>query len=110
MLKIATTLILLVLLPAQAMAISRYASTEMACEDVRAIIRSEGAVILRYPSKRDQSLELFDRYVSDSRFCEYEERAMRTTVPAADTDSCRVFMCRVLDSNKGGRLVILPRR
>jgi hypothetical protein len=40
------------LFAAEAQAISRYNSTSMSCDEVRATVRSEGAVVLRYRSTR----------------------------------------------------------
>lgn len=104
----ALPLLLLTAAAADAQAISRYTSTDMPCEEVRATIRNEGAAIMRYTSKRGN--QLFARYVRDSRYCEYEERARTTYIPAADTDSCRVFMCVKIDFDNGGPLTILPQR
>ena len=42
----------LTLLPLQAQAISRYNSTSMSCAQVRATVRAEGAVIMRWRSSR----------------------------------------------------------
>ena len=100
-------LLALALLPSEVLAISRYDSMTMLCEDLRASIRSEGAAIVRYGSKRSQ--DLYQRFVRDSRYCEYEERARTIYIPAADTDSCRVFHCVTIDRGNSGPLTILPR-
>ena len=49
------------LLAAEAQAISRYNSTSMSCDEVQARVYGEGAVILRYRSRRDPSLPLYGR-------------------------------------------------
>lgn len=108
--RLACLLLMLSVLPATAQPVSRYESAALACEDLRSKVREEGAVILRYNSRKNPSLELYGRFVRDSRYCEYEERAKTTYVPAADTDSCRVFHCVVIDRDSGGPLTILPRQ
>ncbi|MBL8584853.1 MAG: hypothetical protein JNL61_21815 [Rhizobiaceae bacterium] len=108
--RVAFIFLVLSIVPAEADAISRLESTSLACEDLRAKVREEGAVILRFNSKKDPSIELYERFVRDSRYCEYVERAKTTYVPAADTDSCRVFHCVAIDRDNGGPLTILPRR
>lgn len=82
---------------AEAQAISRYNSTSMSCDEVRATVRGEGAVILRYRSTRNPSLQLYDRYVSDRRYCNFDEAAETAFVPAADTKSCLVRKCVQVD-------------
>jgi hypothetical protein len=108
--RLAFLFLMLSVLPAGAQGISRYESVTMECEELRSRVREEGAVILRYKAKKNASIELFGRFVRDSRYCEYEERAKTTHVPAADTDSCRVFHCVVIDRDNGGPLTILPRQ
>lgn len=78
--------------PAQA--ISRYNSLSMSCARIQAVIRSEGAVILRYVSARNPSLPLFDRYVANDGFCDFGEYAQVAWVPASDTPSCPVMSCQ----------------
>ncbi|MFB9951085.1 hypothetical protein ACFFP0_19740 [Rhizobium puerariae] len=83
------------LLPAgPALAISRYNSTTMSCAAVQRAIGREGAVILRYPSRNVRGMTLYDRYVTDSGFCDAHEFADRVTVPAADTPRCPVRACK----------------
>ena len=82
---------------AEAQAISRYNSTSMSCDEVRARVRGEGAVILRYRSTRNPSLPLYGRYVSDRRFCSHDEVTETKFVPAADTRSCPVRECVQVD-------------
>lgn len=108
--RLACLFLMLSVLPAAAQPISRYVSTALACEELRSRVREEGAVILRYNAKKNPGIELYGRFVRDSRYCEYEERAKTTHVPAADTDSCRVFHCVVIDRDSGGPLTILPRQ
>jgi hypothetical protein len=87
----------LCLISANAQAIARHDPTGMGCAEVQATLAREGAAILRYQSTRTPGLPLYDRYVSDDRFCERGEVAFPATVPAADTKSCPVRVCKVLD-------------
>lgn len=84
---------ILAFISADAHAISRYNSQRMTCDSVQAAIRNEGAVILRYASKRNPSLPLYDRYVLHDGFCSYGEYAKWVSVPTRDTQNCPVFKC-----------------
>lgn len=98
----------LMLVSSEAMAIQRYTSTGMSCERVRAVVRQQGAVILRYPAKYTAGMQLYGRYVRDGRWCDITEYADRVSVPAADTPSCPVLECKHRDSPDD--LFILPGR
>ena len=87
--------VLLVSMPAHA--ITRYNSTSMTCQEVKATIRRDGAAIMRYRSARNPSLQLYGRYVSDDRFCKQEERAETVFIPSADRKSCPVYECKTVD-------------
>lgn len=82
----------LVLVAADALAISRYNIDNMSCARVQAIIQSEGAAILRYRSKRT-GVTLYDRYVRDRRYCQSSEITDYATVPTADRAACPVQNC-----------------
>jgi hypothetical protein len=84
----------LVLVSLPAHAISRYNSQGMSCARIQAVVRSEGAVILRYSSARNPSLPLYDRYVAHDGYCEFNEYAEWEWVPAKDTRSCPVRACK----------------
>lgn len=84
-------------LPAEAHAISRYNSTSMSCDRIRATIGREGAVILRYKSTRNPSLQLYNRYVANWRMCDTGETTELAYVPSADRKSCPVLKCVVVD-------------
>ncbi|MBP1850651.1 hypothetical protein [Rhizobium halophytocola] len=83
-----------VLLAGPAAAISRYQSKSLNCEQARQTIRSEGAVILRYPSTHVQGMTLYDRYVRDNAQCDPHEFADWVTVPTRDAPKCRVLACK----------------
>jgi len=76
-----------------AFAISRYDTPSMTCSAVQRTIDQEGAAILRYPSTRVKNMTLYDRYVRNSRQCEFGENAERTTVPTRDRQNCSVYHC-----------------
>lgn len=77
-----------------AMAINRYNVTTMPCENVRQILRDQGAAILRYPSTKVSGMTLYDRYVRSSQACDYDEYAERATVPTKDNLKCPVLNCK----------------
>ena len=83
-------------LAADAQAISRYESTSLACADVRAIIRAEGAAIMRWRSARNPGLPLYGRYVSHEGYCNFDEYADTVYIPAADTQ-CPVYECKPIE-------------
>jgi hypothetical protein len=81
----------------------------MTCQKARAAIHNEGAVILRYPSKRVASMTLYDRYIRNSRFCDANQYAEWTGVPTKDDPNCRVLNCQNLD-NLDGTFIIPDNR
>lgn len=91
--KTTVTLLALLVATLPAQAISRYESMSMSCDQAQARIAREGAVILRYKSQRDPSLQLYDRYVESARWCAVGEYAKLEVVPTADTRSCPVLRC-----------------
>ena len=83
----------IIVLASEASAISRYQTNRMSCASVQAALERDGVAILRYPSPNNPSVPLYDRYVSDRRFCAANQRADLRSVPAADTSQCRVRKC-----------------
>jgi hypothetical protein len=104
--KTALLAVALCLVAADAQAISRHDPTRISCDQVHATIANEGAVILRYQSRRTPGLPLYDRYVSGERFCERDEVAFPATVPAADTQACPVRVCKVIDLDDRDRFFL----
>jgi hypothetical protein len=96
MLRTFTLSLCIVLLPVSAHAISRYVSTSMTCAKVQATISQQGAVILQHKSARTGNL-LYDRYVSDRRFCAGGETTDWASVPTKDQKSCRVYRCEEVE-------------
>ena len=76
-----------------AYAIERVNTNRLSCASVQTKLIQNGAAILRYPSQRNPSLTLYDRYVGDSRFCQLDEIGKWASVPAKDTRSCPVIAC-----------------
>jgi hypothetical protein len=75
-----------------AAAISRVSSTNRTCAALRQIIDSQGAVIVTHPGSRSSGT-LYDRYVSDSGYCDSGNVATDDWVPAKD-GSCRLYNCQ----------------
>lgn len=88
---------------------SRYQTMRMGCDEVRSVLRQEGAAILRWQSKRVSNLPLYGRYVSNRRYCKLDEVAEYATVPTSDRRACPVRKCVVrepLDRFGRGRILI----
>ena len=98
----------LLLVSFEAQAISRYNSTSMSCNEVKATVRREGAVILRYQSTRTPGLPFYDRYVRSQSFCDMGEVRARASVPSADTNSCIVYKCKRVETDRHFRRRIFP--
>ncbi len=78
-LKAGTVLLGLLLAASQAHAISRYNSTSMSCADIGAVVRAEGAVVLRW--KQPPDIQRFDRFVAHTGFCSWGERGRTVERP-----------------------------
>lgn len=78
-------------------AISRYNSPSMTCSQVKATVRNEGAVILRWRSRNNASIQRYGRFVANGGFCDSGMRAQRSYVPSADSKSCAVLECKYYD-------------
>jgi hypothetical protein len=82
------------LVSVEAHAISRYNSTSLSCGEARAIIRDEGAAIMRWTSTRNPGLPLYGRFVYHDGFCPESYRAETSFIPTADRNSCPVLECK----------------
>jgi hypothetical protein len=85
----------LLLVPIEAHAISRYNSTSMSCGEIKATVRAEGAVILRW--RGNSGIQRYGRFVAHGGFCESGTRAETSYVPSADRRSCSVRECKYYD-------------
>ncbi len=74
-------------------AISHYDAPSLSCTRIQTVLKSEGAVVLRYPSPRNSQLTLYDTYASDSGYCAYGQFAKPSWVPSQDKNRCRVRVC-----------------
>jgi hypothetical protein len=82
----------------EAQAISRYTSTSMSCSSVKATVKAQGAVILRWTSA--QGNPRHGRYVASTGYCDPGERAVTAYVPSSDKKSCAVKTCKHCDPFK----------
>ena len=85
----------LLLISLEAHAISRYNSTSMSCGEIKATVRGEGAVILRW--RGNSGIQRYGRFVAHGGFCESGTRAETSYVPSADRRSCAVRECKYWD-------------
>ena len=85
----------LMLMSLEAHAISRYNSTSMSCGEIKATVRGEGAVILRW--RGNSGIQRYGRFVAHGGFCESGTRAETSYVPSADRRSCAVRECKYWD-------------
>ncbi|HMM63724.1 MAG: hypothetical protein WA975_11035 [Mesorhizobium sp.] len=93
---------------AEAQAISRHDPTRMSCGQVQATIAREGAVILRYQSRRTPGLPLYDRYVASGAYCDAGEVRAPAYVPSTDRNSCLVYKCKRVEFDRRFRRFIVP--
>jgi hypothetical protein len=85
--------IFLALMMGEASAISRRDISNLSCAQTQALVKSEGAVILRFRSPRNARALLYDRFVSDDRFCGSSEQTTRTSASASDNAYCPLRKC-----------------
>jgi hypothetical protein len=81
------------LVASSALAVSRYEITNVTCETVQALIRTEGSVILVYRSRGVLGLPIYDRYVRGQQDCNAGEVARGAGVPTVDVPYCPVHKC-----------------
>ena len=95
--KLVALTIALAAAAAPAHAISRYNSLDMSCAQAQSAVAREGAVIFRYPSRRNPSLTRYDRYVQHAGFCAAGEYAANAWIPTADRAQCFVRDCKQIN-------------
>ncbi len=76
-----------------AFAITNYNISGMTCAKVQALVQTDGAAILSYPSDSILGLPIYDRYVRSRQDCASDEVIRRTGVPTADKKYCPVSKC-----------------
>ena len=73
--------------------VMRQNSKNMTCEAVQNMIRQEGKVILRWPSKKTPDMTMYNMYVSSSTPCVGQGVIAATTVATSDNPKCKVNYC-----------------
>ena len=96
---ILTLCIVMVSFPA--LAINRYNVTTMTCQTVQQTVQRDGAAILRWTSKRNPGLPLYDRFVRNRLYCGYNEYPEVSFVPSRDKQNCPVRKCTSKDFDNG---------
>ncbi len=76
-----------------AMALSSYNSEAMTCSAVHDKIARDGAVVLKHPSSKIGSLDVYDRYVSNDAGCIEWGAMSKSSVPTSDDPHCKVQAC-----------------
>ncbi|WP_246664959.1 hypothetical protein [Neorhizobium sp. P12A] len=90
-----------------ALAIGRYNALSYTCAGAQDLIAHERAVIFRYPADRTKNMTLYDRYVLDTRSCDFGYYAYQSYMPTKDNGSCPVYTCRPA-TDFGGHDKIIP--
>lgn len=79
---------LAIVLSVQAHAASRPDSLSMTCAEVQATVARQGAVVV------GTGPYVYDRFVSDARFCTPTQIARQSFIRTRDVQSCLVYTCR----------------
>jgi hypothetical protein len=83
------------MLASESFAISRYDTDNKSCGELRAIVRRDGAAILRWRSERT-GIVLYERFVRNMKYCPAGQITDTSSVPAAD-GSCSLPKCVELE-------------
>ena len=78
-------------------AASRYDTRSLSCSRIQSILKSERVAMLRFPSRRGNIV--YDFYTFNTGRCSTGGSGRRTSIPAADTRSCRVYRCERVFTN-----------
>ena len=81
------------LMASNALAVERFEVTNVTCETVQALVRTQGSVILVYRSAGILGLPIYDRYAFSQRNCPAGQVARGAGVPTADMEYCPVKKC-----------------
>jgi hypothetical protein len=76
-----------------ASAVSLYNTSKLSCIRLKAILKSDGIAILRYPSSREPTNILYDHFSANSNRCKTGGRGKLFGVQSSDTKACRVHKC-----------------
>ncbi|KRB49210.1 hypothetical protein ASE04_18710 [Rhizobium sp. Root708] len=96
-------LVAIVLAGSPALAISRLSPLKMTCDQARATVHNQGAVIFRWTSPR--GLPLYDRFVRNGRYCDPNEYAEWKRIPTRDNRACLVLFCENLNRLDGDFII-----
>jgi len=77
----------------RAAAVDRVESLAEPCDFIQQRIKSDGDLVVRYPSTRQPGLILYDRYVENLNQCSSDEQLVSATVPSRD-GMCDLRACR----------------
>jgi hypothetical protein len=83
-----------------AFAIERLYADSTTCAAAQQIVARDGAVILRYPSRKVPGMTLYKRYVRSQFQCDSDDQARLTSVKTADNAQCRLALCRSASHNQ----------
>lgn len=76
--------VLAILVTASAAQAQRLDTMRMSCDQARAVVARNGAVVL------GSGPHIYDRYVSSARFCSYGELTQQGFAPTRDAQACPV--------------------
>ena len=79
-------------LSSEAGAIQRITSTSMTCSAVQKAVKSSGAVLVQWISKKTGNRR-YDRFVRNKSYCSLNEVTDTAYVPTSDRKSCRLYKC-----------------
>ena len=83
------------MLASESFAVARYDTSNKSCSELRAIVRRDGAAILRWRSQRT-GIPLYERFVRNMAYCPAGQITDSSSVPAAD-GSCSLPKCIELE-------------
>lgn len=63
----------------------------MSCDEARALVRANGAVVLT------TGRHTYDRYVADGRYCSIGEAAVPQAIRTRDGEGCFLHVCRMIE-------------
>ncbi|MEM8749687.1 MAG: hypothetical protein AAGF28_05255 [Pseudomonadota bacterium] len=74
-------------------AVSRYDTQRMSCDRLQSALATERTAMLRFPSRRNPQLLMYDFYTDSARRCTTGGFGRMTSVPTSDRARCRVYKC-----------------